>query len=149
MALYRQNFHRDAEISDGTKNFYEAGIKGILKTWSGVEALNVRKITMPMVRDWALRMTKNGEPRDVPMIPESRTLLEKIKGLRESESPELRVLRISECRGFLERACKRVGAPRISHHDLRHLFATTAIESGIDILTVAKEGRSFFVRSRT
>jgi len=28
--------------------------------------------------------------------------------------------------------------PRITHHDLRHLFATTAIECGIDIPTVSR-----------
>jgi integrase len=265
--LYQQNFQRDAEIAENTKAFREAGIKLVLKTWPGVGELNVRKINVPMVRDWALRMrseatpyvpkgakkpsrnsagvspttfncaldamrhildvaveaghlfdnpardksikratpkpkrlvlpsreqfhaivaaiekagfgackaaaemarflaytgarineannvvwgdvnfdngritlrvTKNAEPRDVPMIPECRTLLEKMRAGRADESPETAVLRIKECRGFLETACEQVGAPRIGHHDLRHLFATTAIESGIDIPTVSK-----------
>ena len=48
------------------------------------------------------------------------------------------VLKVKECRGFLLRACKRVGAPRIGHHGLRHLFATTAIEAGIDVPSVAR-----------
>lgn len=85
-----------------------------------------------------LRVTKNAEPRDVPMIPECRALLEKMRSARLAESPNTAVLRIKECRGFLETACEQVGAPRIGHHDLRHLFATTAIESGIDIPTVSK-----------
>lgn len=265
--LYRQNFQRDAEIADNTKAFREAGIKLVVKTWPGVGELNVRKITLPMVREWALRMrseaipyipngakrpsrnstgvspttfncaldamrqtldiaveaghlftnpardksikratpkakrlvlpsreqfqaivkavekagsgecraaaemarflaytgarqneathvlwsdvdfkkgritlriTKNGEPRDVPMIPECRTLLKKMRSARRAESPDTAVLRVKECRGFLEKACLQVQAPRIGHHDLRHLFATTAIEAGIDIPTVAK-----------
>jgi integrase len=32
----------------------------------------------------------------------------------------------------------RVGMARITHHDLRHFFATVAIESGVDIPTVSR-----------
>ncbi len=31
-----------------------------------------------------------------------------------------------------------LGIPRITHHDLRHLFATTAIESGLDLPTISR-----------
>jgi site-specific recombinase XerD len=31
-----------------------------------------------------------------------------------------------------------VGMDRITHHDLRHLFATVCIENGVDIPTVSK-----------
>src|SRR5439155_26118463 len=31
-----------------------------------------------------------------------------------------------------------IGADRITHHDLRHLFATRCIESGVDIPTVSR-----------
>jgi integrase len=266
-AQYRKNFQLDPELAENTKNFREAGMKLVFKTWPGVGALNVRKITVPMVREWALRMraeaqpyvpinarrasrnstgaspttfncaldavrqtldiaveaghlftnpardksvkratpklkrlelpnreqfqsivkaienagtgdckaaaemvrllaytgarknevnnvlwrdldflngrvtlriTKNGEPRDVPMIPECRTLLETMRTERKDEAPEKPVLRVKACLGFLETACKQVGAPRMGHHSLRHLFATTAIEAGIDIPTVAK-----------
>jgi integrase len=267
LELYRQNFSRDAEMADGTKNFREAGVRRLLKTWPGVETLNVRKISSPMVRAWTLRLrteatpyvpngaktpcrnstgaspttfncaldalrqaldlavetghlftnpardrsikrvtpksrrlvlpsrqqfidvveavdragygecraaaemvkllaftgarqneanhlewrdvnfetgritlrvTKNGEPRDVPMIPECRGLLEAMRLHREDEPGDKPVLRVRECRGFLTMACQKVGAPRIGHHGLRHLFATTAIEAGIDVPTVAK-----------
>ena len=37
----------------------------------------------------------------------------------------------------MNRAAKIVGMARITHHDLRHLFATRCIESGVDIPTVA------------
>ena len=38
----------------------------------------------------------------------------------------------------MDRACEKVGAERITHHDLRHLFATRCIESGVDIPTVSR-----------
>jgi integrase len=265
--LYRLNFRRDAELAEGTKQFREAGVKLVLKTWPGIEGLNVRNISVPAVREWALRMrsetkpyvphnaksasrrskgastttfncaldalrhtldlavesgrifsnpardksikratpklrrlqlpsreqfakivkaietsrcgkfeaaaemaqflaytgarqnegnhvtwgdvdfeasritlriTKNGEPRDVPMIPECRTLLEKMRQERENEGPEKLVLQVKSCNGFLRKAAAEVGAPSISHHDLRHLFATTAMEAGIDVPTISR-----------
>jgi integrase len=38
----------------------------------------------------------------------------------------------------IDRAAKLVGAERITHHDLRHLFATRCIEAGVDIPTVSR-----------
>jgi integrase len=38
----------------------------------------------------------------------------------------------------MRRAAKIIGIQHISHHDLRHLFATRCIESGVDIPTVAR-----------
>jgi integrase len=43
-----------------------------------------------------------------------------------------------ECEKSLTRACKIVGTSRITHHDLRHLFATRCIEAGVDIPTVSR-----------
>ena len=265
--LYRANFQRDPEIRDGTKNFREAGIKRVLRTWPELAEMNVRKITPSMVREWTLamrsqakpyvptgargpcrnstgvsattfncaldalrqsldlavdagylftnpagdkivrratprlkrlalpsreqfqaivaaieqarcgecraaaemvrflaytgarqkeanhvlwqdvdfargritlRITKNGDPRDVPMIPECRLLLEQMCRERPGEPPEAPLLRVRECRGFLEKACRQVGAPRVGHHGLRHLFATTAIEAGINVPTLSR-----------
>jgi integrase len=265
--LYRLNFLRDAEIAEGTKAFRAAGIKIVLKSWPGIEKLNVRSLSVPLVRDWAhrlrsetkpyvpkgaktpcrnskgasattfncaldamrhtldfavesgrlfsnpardksikratpkskrlqlptrkqfaaileeietagygmckaagemvrflaytgarqneavnvswrdvnfvasritLRVTKNGTPRDIPIIPECRVLLEKMLQERLDEDLDKPVLRVKECRGFLRKACETAGAPTISHHDLRHLFATTAIEAGIDIPTISR-----------
>ena len=48
------------------------------------------------------------------------------------------VLSVSECEEALTKACEKVGAHRITHHDLRHLFATRCIESGVDIPTVSR-----------
>jgi integrase len=264
---YQENFRRDPELADGTKAFREAGVKLVIKTWPGIADVNVRQITTPMVREWALRMrseakpyvprnaktpsrrskgvsattfncaldamrqvldlgveagrifsnparhesikratpklrrlvlpnrsqfceivtairnarcgkceaaadmaeflaytgarqkesnhvtwsdvhfesgritfrvTKNGEPRDVPLIPECRALLERMRAERPHEALDSSVLQVKNCNGFLRKATAEVKAPSISHHDLRHLFATTAIETGIDVPTVSR-----------
>jgi integrase len=38
----------------------------------------------------------------------------------------------------MDRAAQKLGIARITHHDLRHLFATRCIESGVDIPTVSR-----------
>ena len=73
--------------------------------------------------------------RFVPIIPPMLELLERLKG--NSPPPESRVCAVGECEKSLTRACKELGIPRITHHDLRHLFATRCIESAVDIPTVS------------
>ncbi len=81
--------------------------------------------------------TKNWELRRIPMLPDMKRLLESISASR-GDAPSGRVLEISRCPESLKRVCHAMGIPRISHHDLRHLFATRCIESGVDIPTVAR-----------
>ncbi len=50
----------------------------------------------------------------------------------------MHVMNIHECQKSMDRAAKIVGMERITHHDLRHLFATICIESGVDIPTVSR-----------
>ncbi|EIQ00850.1 site-specific recombinase XerC [Opitutaceae bacterium TAV1] len=78
--------------------------------------------------------------REVPMIPAARALLEKIRARREragGADPADPVFLVREAEKSLTRACKAVGVQRLTHHDLRDVFATTCIEAGIDIPTVA------------
>lgn len=49
-----------------------------------------------------------------------------------------KLLEIVECPISLEKACEKIGVARLTHHDLRHLFATRCIESGVDIPTVSR-----------
>ena len=49
-----------------------------------------------------------------------------------------RVFRVGECQKAMDRAMKKINMKRITHHDLRHLFASTCIESGVDIPTVSR-----------
>ncbi|MGK0187941.1 MAG: integrase [Verrucomicrobiales bacterium] len=79
--------------------------------------------------------TKN---RRVPMIDEIKLLLERIRNSRPEDTADSPVLLVNESQKAMDRAAEEVGMPRITHHDLRHLFATTCIESGVDIPTVSK-----------
>ena len=48
------------------------------------------------------------------------------------------VMRVGECQKAMGEAAKKMGIPHLTHHDLRHLFATRCIESGVDIPTVSR-----------
>lgn len=91
-----------------------------------------------IVRGDAETGTKNGEVRRVPMIPDMARLLERLRAARTDEPADAAVMRVKECQGALTRACKKLGLVRITHHDLRHLFATKCIESAVDIPTVSR-----------
>ena len=82
--------------------------------------------------------TKNGEIRRVPMIPEARRLFERLKSAQSPDDLETSVFAVRECQQSMNRAAKLVGMARITHHDLRHFFATICIESGVDIPTVSR-----------
>jgi integrase len=81
--------------------------------------------------------------REVPLIPAARALFAKIRARRErahgsdAVAPAARVFMVSEAQRSLDRACAKVGVPRLTHHDLRDAFATACIEAGVDVPTVA------------
>ena len=79
-----------------------------------------------------------GDPRTVPMIPEMEQLLKRLRAQRPGDTTEFPVMRVHECQKAMDRAARIVGMERITHHDLRHLFATRCIESGVDIPTVSR-----------
>jgi integrase len=82
--------------------------------------------------------TKNREERSIPMIADARALFERMRAERSDESPDSLVFRVNEAQKAMDRAAKAVGMDRITHHDLRHLFATTCIEAGVDIPTISR-----------
>ncbi len=83
--------------------------------------------------------TKNWEIRRVPMIPEMRRLLERLKADRgEQDFISNPVCRVRKFNRSLKNACLKLKLHHLTHHDLRHLFATRSIESGVPIPTVAK-----------
>jgi integrase len=83
--------------------------------------------------------------REVPLIEAARTLLERLdadrrKGASDAGGevePRGKVLRVGEAGKSLSGACKKLGIELLTHHDLRDAFATAAIESGVDVPTVA------------
>jgi site-specific recombinase XerD len=64
-------------------------------------------------------------------------LLEKMRAEQPGESSEKPAMQVFECQQSIEHAANLAGVKRITHHDLRHLFATRFIESGVDIPTVS------------
>ena len=91
-----------------------------------------------VVRGDAKTGTKNWELRRVPLIPDARALFERMRNERSDEPVDAKVFVVRESQKSLDRACKKIGADRITHHDLRHLFATRCIESGVDVPTVSR-----------
>lgn len=82
--------------------------------------------------------TKNGEVRYVPLIPQARALFTRMLAERNDEPKTAKLFRVHDCEKSMTRAAKVVGMVRITHHDLRHFFATVCIESGVDIPTVSR-----------
>ena len=85
-----------------------------------------------------LGVTKGGHPRHVPLIPEAKALLSRMRSERPDEPLDAPVLRVNEAQKAMDTAARKVGFARITHHDLRHLFATTCIEASVDIPTVSR-----------
>jgi len=85
-----------------------------------------------------LRVTKNGDPRTIPLIPEAATMLARMRVERQEEPDNAPLLRVREAQKAMNSAAIKVGMKRITHHSLRHLFVTTLIESGVDIPTAAR-----------
>jgi len=90
-----------------------------------------------IVRGDPVTATKNSETRRVPIIQDMEDLLKRLKDDLGTVSKE-RILQVSRGHVSLERACREIGIPRLTHHDFRHLFATRCIESGVDIPTVSR-----------
>lgn len=90
-----------------------------------------------------VRGTKTeGSARVIPMVPAFRNLTLRMREHREGTHgcavlPAEKVFEAGEALLSLRKACEAAGVKKMTHHDLRHLFATTCIESGVDIPTVA------------
>jgi integrase len=77
------------------------------------------------------------QTREIPIVPAMRQLLTRLHSERQPK-PEDTICRVFVCKKPLVRACEIVGCARLTHHSLRHLFATFCIEAGIDIPTVSR-----------
>jgi integrase len=98
--------------------------------------VNFEKMEMRVHNSKSAKATSKPDFRFVPIIPPMNDLLTRLK--TKNPPPESSVCSVGECEKSLTRACKLLGIYRITHHDLRHLFATRCIESGVDIPTVSR-----------
>ncbi len=83
------------------------------------------------------RGTKNHETRNIPMTQALRSHLERLRAERMPKTDD-RLSLIDSAKKCLKTACRRLKLPQFTHHDFRHFFATTCIESGVDIPTVSR-----------
>ena len=81
------------------------------------------------------KMEKSGV---VPVIEDMQELLARLRVERERVSPSDPVMVVQGAQYAMTRAAAEIGMPRITHHDLRNLFATRCIELGVDVPTVAR-----------
>lgn len=106
-------------------------------TWADCDFVR-GKIVVNGEPETGLKGRHAGESREVPMITDMRQLLERMRAARPEEPTTAAVTRVHECQKAMNRAATKVGMTRITHHDLRHLFATRCIEAGVDIPTVSR-----------
>jgi integrase len=83
------------------------------------------------------RGTKNHEQRTIPMTDALRSLLSAWQTQRKPKSEDF-VSSIDSAKKCLQTACRHLKYRQFTHHDFRHFFATTCIESGVDIPTVSR-----------
>lgn len=82
--------------------------------------------------------TKNWTVYRVPMIPRAQTLFARMRAARPNDELTEKIFKVRDAQKAINSACRKLAIPRITHHDLRHLFATVCIESGVDIPTVSR-----------
>lgn len=99
-------------------------------TWGDVDFTN-RRITVPGYKSEASR-------RFLPLFPDLEKLLTGMQAEEIDMRPASKVFLVGTAQNAINSACERIGAARITHHDLRHLFATRCIENGIDIPTISR-----------
>jgi integrase len=81
---------------------------------------------------------KNWKPRPLPLFPELKAFLLAEFVRQKPQSPNKLVAEVKEANGTLARACKDLKIQKLTHKDLRDLFATRCIEQGVDIPTISK-----------
>jgi integrase len=75
--------------------------------------------------------------RPMPMSAKFEALVRQIRARTPKAGPEDRVFKAKEAPVSLANACKAVGVPHMTHHDLRHFFTTKALQNGIAVHILA------------
>jgi integrase len=86
---------------------------------------------------WIHGTKSDNSDRLIPMTAALRDFLLRLKG-DSNPLPGDRIAKVNSAKKCLATACAKLGFPKFSHHDFRHFFATTCIESGVDIPTISR-----------
>lgn len=107
--------------------------------YTGLRISEAQSIRWRDIRDGFLivRTAKNDQMRQVPLIPAALSLLARLRLAEVPTGPDDPVMLITSPRIALDNACARLGIDHLRVHDLRHLYATRCIESGVDLPTLA------------
>jgi integrase len=74
----------------------------------------------------------------VPIFPKLKRLLDRLLERNANPDPQDRIVKVNSAKKVMNTSCRRLGIPRMTHHSCRHLFCTIALESGVDIKTLAE-----------
>jgi site-specific recombinase XerD len=86
---------------------------------------------------WLHGTKSEDSDRLIPMPAALREFLLRLKN-ESAEPPRGKILKTDSAKKCLATACNKLEFPKFTHHDFRHFFATTCIESGVDIPTVSR-----------
>lgn len=134
----------------------EAGLMVAFLAATGVRPEEARGMVWANVLPQWLRITggetgtKNREERLLPISGPLQEILTQLRALGNKG----KVFSIQDPRASLRNACVRLELPHLTLYDMRHYFITWAIESGVDIPTVAKwighrDGGALLIRTYT
>ena len=168
IAARRVQIAGDISIKSRTKEFWNNRLDALLRSWPGIENSDVRRITPEQCGKWAAEYaptvaasTFNGTLAMLRQLFDGAVAsglrlsnpLSAIKARRPAKKDlslnlpdretfaryaDSRVLVVTSASKAMKRAASILSIPPITHHDLRHLFATTCIESGVDIPALSK-----------
>jgi integrase len=75
--------------------------------------------------------------RPLPISAKLDALLRAMRERCQGAGPEDAVWKAKEASVSLAKACAAVGVPHMTHHDLRHFFATKALQKGVPVHMLA------------
>lgn len=134
-AIRSQPGKLSSRIADQVEFLAYSGMRAFSEgNWVNWEDIDWQREEL-IIRGHPETRTKNNESRRVPIIADMHELLKRLDGGNKSSG---KILQMERCEKRLRLACVDIGIPVITLHDLRHLFATRCIESGVDIPTVSR-----------
>ena len=125
--------------SQGKRYSEASAISVEFLAYTGLRISEAQTVTWRNVRDGHIvrRIAKNSAIGKLPLIPAAIDLLERIKSSGLPCGSNDPVMPLKSPRIALEGACERLGLEHLRIHDLRHIFATRCLESGVDFPTLA------------